>query len=292
MQILTSTAELREVLALQRLGGRSIGLVPTMGNLHSGHLKLVDSAVKQCDFVVSTIFVNPLQFGPNEDLEAYPRSLRDDQEKLISAACSCLFVPAEEELFGPERKDTTIISVPEMSEIYCGKSRPGHFDGVATIVCKLFNIVQPDKAFFGYKDYQQLLLIRRMTQDLSFDIEIVGIETARNASGLALSSRNSYLDREELATAAMLYHCLASAADAIINGSRDYLKLEKTATQKLSDAGFVVDYFSICNAENLVAASHQDRSLVILAAAILGSCRLIDNVQLQVDVQSIERQVN
>ena len=284
MQTLISTAELREVLAMQKLGGRSIGLVPTMGNLHAGHLKLVEAAIEQCDFVVSTIFVNPLQFGPNEDLEAYPRSLSDDQEKLISVGCNCLFVPTEEELFGPERKDTTFIRIPELSEIYCGKSRPGHFDGVATIVCKIFNIVQPDKAFFGCKDYQQLLLIRRMAEDLSFDIEIIGIETARNTNGLALSSRNNYLDREELATAALLYHCLTSAADAVTNGSKQYLELEKTATQKLTDAGFAVDYFSICNSENLKAASCQDRSIVILAAAVLGSCRLIDNVQLQVEV--------
>ncbi|HJN95143.1 MAG: pantoate--beta-alanine ligase [Gammaproteobacteria bacterium] len=282
MLTITETEKLRELLIRQRASGSTIGLIPTMGHLHAGHLKLVSAAVKQCDFAVSTIFVNPLQFGSDEDLETYPRSLSTDQEKLRTVGCNLLFAPTVEAIYGTDLGSTTTIHIPELSEIYCGRRRPGHFDGVATIVCKLFNIVQPHKAYFGLKDYQQFLLIQRLATDLAFNIEIEGIEIERDEAGLALSSRNAYLSHREIAIAPRLYRCLCDTASKIVRGERDYRKLEKAAIKELSAAGFDPDYLAICNAHELTPASELDSSIVILAAAHLGACRLIDNVRLQV----------
>tara|TARA_B100000678_G_scaffold65617_1_gene53732 strand:- start:6925 stop:7722 length:798 start_codon:yes stop_codon:yes gene_type:complete len=261
---------------------QSIGVIPTMGNLHAGHMMLVKAAIQSCSFVISTIFVNPLQFGPNEDITAYPRTLNEDKKKLDIAGCNCLFAPSVEEIYGFDPSKSTVIQVPGISELHCGKSRPGHFEGVATVVSKLFNIIRPDKAFFGLKDYQQYLLIKQLVKDLVFEIEIIGIEIERESDGLAVSSRNAYLTAEEREIAPFLYACLNDVATAILNNDRDYRRLEKEGLQKLQEAGFHPDYFSICHAETLQSANAKDDSIVLLAAVTLGSCRLIDNLRIKI----------
>lgn len=279
MQVTNSTQELRNHLHKRRLAGESIGLVPTMGNLHSGHLKLVAAAKSATDCVVATIFVNPLQFGPGEDLDSYPRTMEQDQSRLTSAGCDFLFAPSDTEIFGDNTSLQTTIHVPGISEGYCGASRPGHFDGVATIVNKLFNITRPDQAFFGLKDYQQFLLIRIMVRDLMLDISVVGVETEREADGLALSSRNNYLSASQREKAPTLYQQLQSTADSIQQGARDFAALQAQACQQLVDAGMRPDYFTVCNAETLEAATSADNDLAILAAAFVGDTRLIDNLR-------------
>jgi pantoate--beta-alanine ligase len=232
--------------------------------------------------VISTIFVNPLQFGPDEDITAYPRTLNEDKKKLDIAGCNCLFAPSVEEIYGFDPSKSTVIQVPGISELHCGKSRPGHFEGVATVVSKLFNIIRPDRAFFGLKDYQQYLLIKQLVKDLVFEIEIIGIEIERESDGLAVSSRNAYLTAEEREIAPFLYACLNDVATAILNNDRDYRRLEKEGLQKLQEAGFHPDYFSICHAETLQSANAKDDSIVLLAAVTLGSCRLIDNLRIKI----------
>lgn len=278
MLTFTHKAGLHQQLRQIQAAGKTIALVPTMGNLHAGHIALVTAAKSKCDYVVSTIFVNPLQFGANEDLDSYPRTLEDDQLKLDLAGCDCLFAPAIEEIYDSGGEQQTLIHVPLLSDNHCGRSRPGHFDGVATVVTKLFNIVQPDYAFFGLKDYQQFLIIQKMAQDLAQPVTIVGIETTRAPSGLALSSRNNYLTAEQKENAAQIYQCLVDSADKIANGDSDFAALESSARSRLSKAGIQPDYFSICNAHNLQAASEHDREIVILAAAYVGPSRLIDNI--------------
>ena len=282
MQTITSISELRKLLDNHRMVEQSIGVIPTMGNLHAGHMMLVKAAIQSCSFVISTIFVNPLQFSPNEDIAAYPRTLNEDKKKLDIAGCTCLFAPSVEEIYGFDPSKSTVIQVPGISELHCGKSRPGHFEGVATVVSKLFNIIRPDRAFFGLKDYQQYLLIKQLVKDLVFEIEIIGIEIERESDGLAVSSRNAYLTAEEREIAPFLYACLNDVATAILNNDRDYRRLEKEGLQKLQEAGFHPDYFSICHAETLQSANAKDDSIVLLAAVTLGSCRLIDNLRIKI----------
>ncbi len=281
MHTITHQHELREVLHGACTSGTSIGLVPTMGNLHAGHMELVKTAKASTDCVVSTIFVNPLQFGANEDLNAYPRALEADKNKLIALDCDFLFAPSVEDLLGAYPQQQSRIHVPGLSEGFCGSSRPGHFDGVATVVNKLINIVQPDKAFFGLKDYQQFLVIRKMVSDLALDVKIIGVETLRAESGLALSSRNNYLGAEQQQTAALIYRCLIDTAASIKAGDRDYNNLETSARDRLAGAGIKPDYFSICNAINLQAAAESESQFVILAAAYIGPSRLIDNIRFE-----------
>lgn len=265
------------MLAEERSHGNKIGLVPTMGNLHAGHIALVQQAKENADIIVSTIFVNPLQFSAGEDLDKYPRTLQADQEKLEAVGCHYLFVPSEEEVYPDGREKQTMVEVPDVSDLYCGASRPGHFQGVATIVCKLFGMVQPDLAIFGAKDYQQLFVIRKMTKDLSLPITIQGSPIVRNEHGLALSSRNGYLSEEELSAATALNKTLKITAQAIEQGNTDFDTLVEAAQLQLEAAGFKRDYFVIARQSDLLAASKNDTDLVILAAAYMGAARLLDN---------------
>lgn len=251
-----------------------------MGNLHSGHAALVSKAAQRADFVVASIFVNPLQFGPNEDLATYPRTLAADQEKLLQAGCNLLFTPGVEEMYPHGMADQTLVSVPHLSQGLCGASRPGHFEGVATVVSKLFNMVQPDLAIFGEKDFQQLAVIRAMVRDLNMPIQIIGEPTVRADDGLALSSRNGYLDEAQRAAAPALYQAIRQTAEAISAGEQDFETLLNSKKQQLQAAGFRIDYLEIRNADSLRPTTAEDPDLVILAAAFMGKTRLIDNLHL------------
>ena len=280
MITLHSIAELRQSLKSHRTNGQRIGLVPTMGNLHEGHLQLIDQAKASSDVVVASIFVNPLQFSAGEDLSNYPRTLEQDQEKLISRGCDYLFAPSDEEVYPHGREAQTQVEVPLISDLYCGESRPGHFQGVATVVTKLFGMVQPDVAVFGEKDFQQLMVIRRMTTDLSLPVEIQGAPIARNEQGLALSSRNGYLDEAQLKTAATLNATLRQVASELQAGNQEFRQLEEQAQQQLEEVGFKRDYYHICRRYDLQPANTGDKELVVIAAAYLGAARLIDNMQI------------
>lgn len=280
MQIFSDTRSLRQHLQPLRQAGKRVGLVPTMGNLHAGHMRLVEQARQDSDIVVATIFVNPMQFGPDEDLQRYPRTPEDDLALLAEHACDVVFMPAVEVMYPNGLQQQTVVSVPALSERHCGTGRPGHFDGVATVVSKLFNLVQPDLAFFGQKDYQQLAIIRKLCADLCFAISIIGVETVREASGLALSSRNHYLSEAEKVEAGRLSQTLRECAGLIGEGERNYAKLELFFQKNLNSNMLHTEYFSICNASTLEPASPDDRELVILAAVHIGSTRLIDNITL------------
>ncbi|MAE23115.1 pantoate--beta-alanine ligase [Pseudomonas chengduensis] len=277
--------ELRAAVAQARAEGKQIGFVPTMGNLHAGHVSLVEIAAQRADFVVASIFVNPLQFGAGEDLDKYPRTLAADQEKLLAAGCHLLFHPDVAEIYPHGMGDQTRVSVPGVSEGLCGASRPGHFEGVATVVTKLFNMVQPDLAVFGEKDYQQLAVIRALVQDLNMPIQIIGAPTQRAEDGLALSSRNGYLSDEQRAAAPALYRGLQTIAEELRRGARDYARLIETTQAQQRTAGFIPDYLEIRNAVNLRPAQVDDYHLVILTAAQLGSTRLIDNLVVELPRQ-------
>ncbi len=281
MQTKQKINDLRQVLKAARTAGKSIALIPTMGNLHQGHLQLIREARNQYDFLVCSIFVNPLQFGANEDLDAYPRTVTADSEKLEAEYCDCLFLPSVTEIYGDGLELQTSIKVPGVTDNYCGTSRPGHFDGVAMVVTKLFNILQPDAAFFGLKDYQQFLVIQKLTRDLAFDIVVHGVETHREESGLAMSSRNNYLTDEQKRNAASLYKCLTECATEIQQGKLNFSELEATARTKLQESSLNPDYFNICDAESLRAATSCTRNFAILAAVQLAKSRLIDNVRFQ-----------
>jgi pantoate--beta-alanine ligase len=283
MNTVKTVLDLRAAVARARSEGKRIGLTPTMGNLHSGHVALVSKAVQRADFVVATIFVNPLQFGPNEDLATYPRTLAADQEKLLQAGCHLLFTPTVEEMYPHGMADQTLVSVPHLSEGLCGASRPGHFDGVATVVSKLFNMVQPDLAVFGEKDFQQLAVIRAMVRDLNMPIKIIGEPTVRADDGLALSSRNGYLSPEQRAAAPALYRVISQIGAAIRAGEQDFVRLLEDGRRQLQAAGLRVDYLEIRDASSLRPATAQDPDLVILAAAFLGKTRLIDNLHLSAE---------
>jgi pantoate--beta-alanine ligase len=284
MQQIVHIAALRQAVAAHKRAGRRIVFVPTMGNLHDGHIRLVEQARSHGDVVVCSIFVNPLQFGPTEDLDAYPRTLAADIAKLEAARCDLLFTPSVSAMYPHGLATQTLVSVPGISRRHCGASRPGHFDGVATIVNKLFNLVQPDAALFGLKDYQQLQVIRHMVADLCMPIAITGVPTQREPSGLALSSRNGYLSAEEKARAPVLYQSLLEASEAL-RRSDSIASVEAQAARTLASAGFVLDYFNICHAETLEPALEQNRNLVILAAAWMGKTRLIDNLQLELPAE-------
>ncbi len=279
MSLLTvsTVAELRTFVQQAKFKGLSVGFVPTMGNLHAGHMSLIKQAKKHCDVVIASIFVNPLQFNDQSDLTNYPRTLEQDQALLAENGCHLLFAPTVEEMYPNGQQSQSIVSVPDVSMGLCGGSRPGHFDGVATVVSKLFNMVQADKAFFGEKDFQQLAVIRKMVADLCIPIDIVGVATERNDKGLALSSRNGYLSNDELAQAPELYSALQEVANAIQQGNDFASTLEQTQ-QRLNKQGFKVDYLALCREHDLKPATADDDKLVVLVAAFLGNARLIDNL--------------
>ncbi|KGJ95419.1 pantoate--beta-alanine ligase [Colwellia psychrerythraea] len=284
METVSKINELREQVKAWRQQGLTIAFVPTMGNLHAGHISLVTEAHKHADKVVASIFVNPMQFGVNEDIENYPRTMADDQQKLTAAGTDLLFTPKPDIIYPKGLAKQSFVEVPNISDGYCGESRPGHFRGVATIVCKLFNLVQPDVACFGLKDYQQVQVIQIMVEDLSMPIKIIPVATIREESGLALSSRNGYLTAEEKATAPALYKSLQWLAEQIRAGyaqqdSIDFIGLAKQAAKTINDAGLHTDYLHVCHAQTLQPASEDDTQLVILAAAHCGKARLIDNLQ-------------
>ncbi|MEW7977901.1 MAG: pantoate--beta-alanine ligase [Candidatus Sedimenticola endophacoides] len=283
MIVVSVVDALREQVAQWRSAGERVAFVPTMGNLHDGHLALVRQARELADRVVVSIFVNPLQFGEGEDFETYPRTLDEDVERLIEAKANLLFTPAVETLYPGPRHLQTRVEVPLISDMLCGASRPGHFAGVATVVCKLFNLVQADVAVFGEKDFQQLMVIRRMVEDLCLPVEIEGLATVRDEDGLAMSSRNGYLTKSERATAPALYRTLQLIAVALSTGDRAYRELEASARSELERVGFTPDYFQIRRAEDLAEPTRGDRELVILAAARLGGTRLIDNLRVDLD---------
>jgi len=286
MRTFTSSAQLQSELRGARANGQRIAFVPTMGNLHDGHLDLVRKARTLADVIVVSIFVNPLQFGPSEDLDAYPRTLAADKEKLFSEGVQVLFAPDVTEIYPEGMAAQTIVHVPDLGDTLCGSSRPGHFDGVTTVVSKLFNIVQPDVAVFGEKDFQQLSIVRRMVRDLCMPIEIVGVATARDADGLAKSSRNGYLSSAQRRVAPVLNRTLRDCREAIACGFDNFLQLESHARMQLLQAGFEPDYFAIRDARTLNAVTEDTEEIAILAAARLGKTRLIDNVRLALNPAS------
>lgn len=270
--------DIRTQVRAWRAKGETVAFVPTMGNLHQGHITLVKQAAQKCDHVVVSIFVNPMQFGQNEDLDAYPRTLEADSQALMAAGAKLLFTPTPAIIYPKGLAQQTYVEVPGISDVLCGASRPGHFRGVATIVCKLFNIVQPDVALFGNKDYQQLLVIKTMVEDLSLPIEIIGVDTIREDSGLAMSSRNGYLTAEEKAAAPALKKAIDAMAQGILQGET-FEQVIDLAKVSLVAAGFTPDYLEVRHADTLAKAEPQDKALVILAAAYLGKARLIDNLR-------------
>jgi pantoate--beta-alanine ligase len=270
--------ELRERVRAWRAAGEQVAFVPTMGNLHAGHIALVRCARELAPRVVASIFVNPLQFGAGEDLAAYPRTPERDREMLQEAGCDLLFAPAVETMYPRGQGVQTRVEVPGISDILCGATRPGHFVGVATVVCKLFNMVQPDLALFGEKDYQQLLVIRRMVEDLAMPVRIEGVATVRESDGLAMSSRNGYLSVSERALAPALYRALRSAAQDLSVG-RGIAEVEAETVAAIAAGGLRPDYVSVRRAEDLGTPAAGDRELAILAAAYLGRARLIDNLR-------------
>ncbi|MCE0464734.1 pantoate--beta-alanine ligase [Pseudomonas uvaldensis] len=286
MNTVKTVRELRAAVARARNEGKRIAFVPTMGNLHSGHMALVTKAAQRADFVVTSIFVNPLQFGAGEDLDKYPRTLAADQEKLLQAGCHLLFAPSVEEMYPDGMAGQTRVSVPQLSEGLCGASRPGHFEGVATVVSKLFNMVQPDLAVFGQKDFQQLAVIRALVHDLNMPIQIIGEPTVRAEDGLALSSRNGFLSPEQRAVAPAVYRSLSHIAEAIRQGQRDFPALIAEQLKQLEAAGLRPDYLEVRHARTLRPATVEDRDLVILVAAFLGTTRLIDNLHLDLDAHA------
>ena len=275
MKIIHTIQELRN----WRREAGSVAFVPTMGNLHEGHLALVREAAKRADQVVVSIFVNRLQFGQGEDFDRYPRTLEQDAAKLAGEGVAVLFAPSEQELY-PNVAQQYNVEPPNLQNELCGAFRPGHFRGVATVVAKLFNIVEPDYACFGKKDYQQLTILQGMAADLNFRVEIVPVDIGRAADGLALSSRNQYLSEAERKQAPQLYRELQAIARAVENGNRNYAALEQQAAANLKQAGWQVDYVEIRHAGNLQVAHVGDSELVVLAAARLGNTRLIDNVEI------------
>lgn len=278
MQTVSTISAARAALARWRAAGEHIALVPTMGNLHQGHMSLVEKARQVADRVVVSIFVNPMQFGVNEDFSRYPRTLHEDSLQLGEANVDLLFTPDNNEIYGQGFGQTTRIEVPGVSEGLCGGARPGHFAGVSTVVAKLFNIIQPNVAVFGEKDFQQLMVIRKMVADLFMPIAVVGVPTKRDSDGLALSSRNGYLSAEERALAPLLYQQLQSVAASIRAGHNKAELVIQQAALALREKGFDPDYLELRRAVDLAPASDDDVELVLLVAARLGATRLIDNI--------------
>lgn len=274
MDIIHSIDEVRQ----WRTRAGSVAFVPTMGNLHEGHLALIERAKREADCVAASIFINRLQFGQGEDFHRYPRTLDDDAAKLREAGVSVLFAPDEAELY-PNTVQNYQIEPPALQNELCGAFRPGHFRGVATVVAKLFNIVQPDAACFGKKDYQQWVIIRAMAEDLNIPVRLIAVDTGRAADGLALSSRNQYLSDSERAEAPTLFRLLSQTAAAIEQGRRDFAALEQEAAAALSERGWTVDYVEVRETDTLAKPQENSGGLVVLAAARLGQTRLIDNVE-------------
>jgi pantoate--beta-alanine ligase len=280
MDTVTTIAAVRERVRQWRREGQRVAFVPTMGNLHAGHISLIELARQRGDRFVASIFVNPMQFGPNEDYAHYPRTPTADEKMLASAGCDLMFMPDVAEIYPRGIEHDTRVTVPEISGLLDGEFRPGHFDGVTTIVAKLFNIVAPDMAVFGEKDFQQLTLIRRMVADLCIPIEIIGAPTVRESDGLAMSSRNQYLTAEERKVAPRIHEGLKRAVDRIKRGELDFASIEKGEVDALKADGFRPDYFTVRDAVTLLPATAESRHLVTLVAARLGKARLIDNLQL------------
>ncbi|AGQ72121.1 pantoate--beta-alanine ligase [Salmonella enterica] len=277
MLIIETLPLLRQHIRRLRQEGKRVALVPTMGNLHDGHMKLVDEAKARADVVIVSIFVNPMQFDRPDDLVRYPRTLQEDCEKLNKRKVDYVFAPAVEEIYPQGLEGQTYVDVPGLSTMLEGASRPGHFRGVSTIVSKLFNLIQPDIACFGEKDFQQLALIRKMVADMSYDIEIVGVPIIRAKDGLALSSRNSYLTAEQRKIAPGLHNVMNSIAEKLIAGNRELQEIIAIAEQELNDKGFRADDIQIRDADTLQELTETSKRAVILAAAWLGQARLIDN---------------
>jgi pantoate--beta-alanine ligase len=278
MEIVTTRDEIRELHEGWRHHDEHVAIVPTMGNLHAGHLSLVELAREHAERVVVTVFVNPTQFGEGEDFEEYPRTLKRDTQRLRKLEADVLFAPDVDTVYPFGIDKATIVSVPGLTRNFCGASRPGHFDGVTTVVARLFALVQPDVAIFGQKDYQQQLVIRHMTADLSLPIRIITAPTIREADGLAMSSRNQYLSEAERAVAPQLHAALEAAGAELQSGKRNFDELETETRSRLEAAGFVPDYVAIRRAENLELPDRDCDELVVLVAAHLGKARLIDNV--------------
>lgn len=282
MKTIAEISLLRAELQRLRADGE-VAFVPTMGNLHRGHLQLVREAQRNARHVVVSIFVNPMQFGPDEDLDSYPRTLEQDQRALQAEGVTVLFAPSVATMYPLPLERQTRVSVPQIADLFCGASRPGHFDGVATVVCKLFNMVQPDLAVFGKKDFQQLLVIQRMVRDLAMPMRILGVDTVREEDGLAMSSRNQYLTPEERAIAPLLHAVLADAADQVRAGERNYLSLAASLHARLNEQGFVTDYVDFADTQTLLPPDDSSAKVVILAAAYLGRARLIDNIEISLE---------
>ncbi|MCG8518474.1 MAG: pantoate--beta-alanine ligase [Pseudomonadales bacterium] len=282
MRTVHKVKELRTILQSYRAQGKRIGLVPTMGNLHDGHLSLVTKALDAADVVVTSIFVNPMQFGANEDLDSYPRTLRADQDKLDASGNTLVFAPPVSEIYPEGLVQQTQVVVPGVSEGHCGAGRPGHFEGVATVVTMLFNMVQPDIAVFGEKDFQQLAVIRKLVRDLMLPVEVIGAPTVRDEDGLALSSRNGYLSEEDRQCAPGLQRVLQDTAGKLANADDDAIPgLEQAAMNELKRLGFRPEYVNIVSSLSLKPPRSGERDLTILAAAFLGTTRLIDNLSIQ-----------
>lgn len=279
METVTTSAVVRERVRGWHREGRRVAFVPTMGNLHAGHVSLIEAARRHGERFVASIFVNPMQFGPNEDFAHYPRTPREDERMLSTAGCDLMFMPEVAEIYPYGAERATRVEVPGLSRILDGEFRPGHFEGVSTVVAKLFHIVEPDVAVFGEKDFQQLAVIRRMVEELCMPVEIVAAPTARDADGLAMSSRNQYLTPAERALAPKIYATLQAAATRVRSGEADFASIERSGFKALEGAGFRPDYFSLRQAADLSPPSAASRELVVLTAARLGRARLIDNVQ-------------
>lgn len=280
MQIFHTIQGLRESLVKARQQGKRIGFVPTMGNLHQAHIELIKRARETSDIVVCSIFVNGLQFGLNEDWDKYPRTFDADCAKLRGAGCDMLFHPDDNEMYPNGQDSQTRVVCSTMTDVLCGASRPGHFEGVTTVVTKLFNIVQPDEAVFGIKDYQQLAVIHRMVEDLCVPVKIIEAPIHRESDGLAMSSRNGFLNVDERSKANQLHKSLNWITEQIGAGKRDFLSLEEEAKQQIKAAGFEPDYVSVCNSKTLEMAAVDDEHITVLGAMYTSSARLIDNITL------------
>jgi pantoate--beta-alanine ligase len=279
MLTVTTIAAVRAQVAAWHAAGERVVFVPTMGNLHAGHVSLIEAAREHGKRFVASIFVNPMQFGPNEDFAHYPRTPTQDAKMLEGAGCDLMFMPEVGEIYPNGADQATRVEVPGISNILCGEFRPGHFEGVTTIVAKLFHIVDPDVAIFGEKDFQQLTVIRRMVADLCLRVEIVGAPTVRESDGLAMSSRNQYLDEQQRALAPTIYRQLRQAVAALESGARDYTRIETAGRAVLDGQGFRTDYFTVRDARTLAPAQPDTRQFVVLTASRLGKARLIDNIQ-------------
>jgi pantoate--beta-alanine ligase len=281
MDTVTKIAAVREHVRRWRSEGRRVAFVPTMGNLHPGHVSLIEAARRHGDRFVASIFVNPMQFGPNEDFAHYPRTPTQDERMLDEAGCNLMFMPDVKEIYPNGSERATRVDVPGLSRILDGEFRPGHFEGVSTIVATLFHIVEPDVAVFGEKDFQQLTVIRRMVADLCMPVEIIGAPTVRDADGLAMSSRNQYLTSTERPVAPRIYATLQAAAQRLSTGDVEFASIERFGVEALTKVGMKPDYFAVRRAEDLAAPANDTKHLVVLTAARLGKARLIDNIQVR-----------